>query len=112
MKKIFAIMLVTSAFFTVSASAQKNMEMTKQELMDSLKISSTSADSVIAIGKQTAIQVKNIMHDQSLSEDQKKEQIKPIKQATKARLDKFLTQEQMKKLEQMEKEKRESMKNK
>jgi hypothetical protein len=112
MKKIFAIMLVTFAFFTVSASAQKNMEARKQELMDSLKISSTSADSVIAIAKQSEIQVKNIMHDQSLSEDQKKEQIKPIKQEAKTRLEKYLTPEQMQKLEQMEKEKRESMKNK
>ena len=111
MKKIFAIMLVTFAFFTVSASAQKNMEMKKQELMDSLKISSTSADSVIAITKQSTIQIKNIMHDQSLSEDQKKEQIKPIKQETKTRLKKYLNPEQMQKLEQMGMEAKQNKKN-
>ncbi len=104
-------MLVASVLFTVSASAQKNMEMKKQELMDSLKISGTTADSVIAITKQSSIQIKNIMHNQSLSEDQKKEQIKPIKQETKTHLNKFLTQDQMKKLEQMGREKRQSMKN-
>jgi hypothetical protein len=78
--------------------------------MDSLKISETTADSVIAIRERAASQVKAVVNDQSLSQDQKKEKIKPIKQDTKKQLEKFLNKDQMAKLQEMGMERREDMK--
>jgi uncharacterized protein YpuA (DUF1002 family) len=43
------------------------------------------------------------MKDQSLSKDQKKEKLKPIKKQMAARLKTFLTDEQIQKLQEMEK---------
>jgi hypothetical protein len=105
MKKLFSLMLVASVFFCVSASAQKGKTgMDKQTLMDSLKLSSTAADSVIAIRTQSMAQIKTIMSDQSLSQEQKKEKAKPIKQDMKMRLKKYLTDDQMAKLQEMKME--------
>lgn len=105
MKKFFAILFVTSAFFCASASAQKasgKMGMEKQTLMDSLKLSETAADSVISIRMQMMDQMKTVKSDNSLSEDQKKEKMKPIKQEMRTRLKKYLTDDQMAKLQEME----------
>ena len=107
MKKFFAILLFTSAFFTLSASAQKGkMGASKQVLMDSLKVSDAVADSIIAIRTQSMSEIKTIMDDQSLSQDQKKEKAKPIKQEMKTRLKKLLTDDQMQKLQEMQMEMR------
>ncbi len=103
MKKIFAILMVTSVFFSFSVSAQQSkMVLPKQTLMDSLKISETVADSVIAIRTQTMSEMKTVMSDQSLSQDQRKEKMKPIKQEMKTQLKKFLTDDQIAKLQEMQ----------
>jgi hypothetical protein len=107
MKKAFTLMIAAFAFMTMGASAQtraagggkKGME--KQYLMDSLKVSETVADSVVSIRSQAKSQIKNIMKDGSLSEDQKKEKVKPIKQEMKAKLEKYLNKDQMAKLQDM-----------
>lgn len=105
MKKLVAILLFTSAFFTLSASAQKaKMNVSKQTLMDSLKVSEPVADSIISIRTQSMSEIKTVMSDQSLSQDQKKEKIKPIKQEMKARMKKLLTDEQIQKLQEMQME--------
>jgi protein CpxP len=105
MKKLFPLMLVASVFFSFSASAQKGkMGMEKQVLMDSLKLSSTAADSVIAIREQDMSQIKSIKNDQSLSQDQKKDKAKQIKQDMRMRLKKYLTDDQMAKLQEMKME--------
>ncbi|MEO8712843.1 MAG: hypothetical protein ABI405_12000 [Parafilimonas sp.] len=114
MKKIFAIIFIASAFFSVSASAQtskKGMGMAKQTLMDSLKISDATADSVLSIRQTSMTQMRTIMSDQSLSQDQKKEKAKPIKQEMKTRLQKFLDKDQLAKLQGMEMEMRQNKKN-
>jgi hypothetical protein len=106
MKKIFSLMLIASAFFCVSASAQKmngKMGMEKQTLIDSLKLSSTAADSIVSIREQSMSQIKSIRDDKSLTdENQKKEKIKAIKQDMKTRLKKYLTDDQMAKMQQMQ----------
>lgn len=100
-------MVAASVFFAISASAQTTaakggkMGMEKQYLMDSLKVSETVADSVVSIRSQAMSQIRNIMKDQTLSEDQKKEKVKPIKQDMKKRLAQFLTKDQMAKLQDM-----------
>jgi hypothetical protein len=108
MKKIFFLVLVMSSFFIVRVSAQNKQEMVKQQLMDSLKISATTADSVIAITKESVTKARSIMKDQSLSQDEKREQMKPIKEEAKMRLEKFLNEEQMQKLQQIGIERRQN----
>jgi len=105
MKKVLALILIVSAFFTVAASAQtskKGMGLSKQTLMDSLKISSETADSVIAIRHASMSQMKSVADDQSLSQDDKKQKLKPLREETQTRLKKFLSNDQIKKLHEME----------
>ena len=111
MKKIFSLMLIASAF-CVSASAQKmngKMGMEKQTLIDSFKLSSTAADSVVSIREQSMSQMKSIRDDKSITdESQKKEKIKAVKQDMKMRLKKYLTDDQMAKMQQMQMSNRKS----
>jgi len=78
------------------------MGASKQILMDSLKVSESVADSIISIRSQSMSQIKTIMSDQSLSQDQKKEKTKPVKQEMKTRLKSLLTDDQIQKLQEME----------
>ena len=82
------------------------MQDMKQRLKDSLQLTDTQADSVQAIMTEYQPQIKSIMKDQSLSKDQKKEKIKPVKKQMAARLKTILSNEQMQKLEDMMKENR------
>lgn len=99
-------MLIASAFFCVSASAQKmsgKAGMEKQTLIDSFKLSSAAADSVVSIREQSMSQIKSIRDDKSLTdENQKKEKMKTVKQDMKTRLKKYLTDDQMAKMQQMQ----------
>ena len=113
MKKIAAFVLVASVFLTALAHAQtgKNKEgIAKQILIDSLGLSEASADSVIAIRAQFMSEVKPIMKNDSLTQEQKKEKIKPMKQQMRIRIQKFLTDEQIEKLRKMEMERRQGNK--
>ena len=108
-------MLVATAFFSTAASAQSpkgKPGLPKQTLMDSLKISDVTADSVIAIRTQSMSQIRTIMSDDKLTQEEKKEKAKPIAQETKVKLKKFLTEEQIEKLHHMEMDRRKGMMNK
>lgn len=113
MKKFFALIIIATAFIGFSASAQKpaggRMALSKQELMDSLKVTDAVADSVIAIRTESMTQMRSIMTDQSLSQDQKREKIQPLRQDMKTKLKKFLTDDQLQKMQQMDMEKRQQM---
>ena|ERR1044072_2717377 len=111
MKKIFILMFVASAFFGTSASAQKG-KIEKQVLIDSLKLSDANADSVVAIAQQSMTQIRTIMKDDALSQDEKREKIKPIRDDMKTRLKQFLTEEQFQKFQEMEMARRKNRDNK
>lgn len=112
MKKVFAVIIISLALFNISASAQtKDKTPVKQQLIDSLKIPDATADSVINIMHESMSQIKNIRNDASLSDDQKKEKGKSIKQEMKTRLQKLLDKDQLAKLQEMEMEMRQSKKN-
>jgi hypothetical protein len=114
MKKLLIAILAAAAFFSTAASAQapKGKGLSKQTLMDSLKISDVTADSVIAIRTQSMSQIRTIMSDDKLTQDEKKEKAKPIAQETKVKLKKFLTEEQIEKMHHMEMDRRKNMMNK
>ena len=80
------------------------MQAMKQRLKDSLQLTDVQADSVVAITAEFQPQLKSIMKDQSLSKDQKKAKLKPVKKEMVARLKTFLTNEQIQKVEEMEKD--------
>lgn len=113
MKKIIALIFIATAFISLSASAQKpaggRMALSKQELMDSLKVSDAVADSVIAVRTESMTQMRSVMSDQSLTQDQKKEKMQPLRQDMKTKLKKFLTDEQLQKMQQMDMDKRGKM---
>ncbi len=103
MKKLCAAIVAILTFTGLSASAQTPKEkMGKQILMDSLKINSTTADSVLSVRERSMAQLKTIMSDQSLTQDQKKEKARPIKQEMKTSLQKYLSNDQLQKLQEME----------
>jgi len=109
MKKKFTFILATLFFLSASCFAQggkQKPEEMKQWLKDSLKLTDAQVDSVVAIREEFQPQVKTIMKDTSLSKDQKKEKIKPLKKEMTARLKNFLTDDQIKKLGEMEQDMR------
>ena len=114
MKKLLIATLIATTFLTVAASAQppgsSRQALSKQTLMDSLKISDATADSVIAIRTASMSQIRTIMSDEKLTQDEKREKAKPIVQDTKVKLKKYLTEEQIEKIKQMEMDKRKGMK--
>src|SRR5215471_1704964 len=109
MKKKFTFILAALLFFGASCFAQggkQNMQDMKQRLKDSLHLTDVQVDSVEAIRDEFQPRIKDIMKDQSLSKDQKKEKLKPIKKEMTTRLKNFLTEDQIKKLDQMEQDMR------
>lgn len=106
MKKLLVTMFIATVFFTVSASAQPGSrgERVKQYLTDSLGVSAVNADSVMAISQRSMQQMRSIMQDQSLSRDDKKEKAKPIRDAAKEEMKKYLTADQLQKLDQKQME--------
>ena len=113
MKKIFTFIFVALTFFGASCLAQggkqggkQSMELMKQRLKDSLKLSDVQIDSVVSIRQEFQPQIKSIMKDGSLSKDQKKEKVKPLKKEMIARLKTFLTKDQIEKINDMEQEMR------
>jgi hypothetical protein len=107
MKRKFTFIAFLISFFSVACFAQggkKGMQQMKQELKDSLQLTDTQADSVEAIMTEFQPQIKGIMKDQSLSKDQKKQKIKPVKKQMVARLHTILSDEQIDKLERMQKD--------
>jgi len=109
MKSKFTFVLILLSFLGAACFAQggkQNMQEMKQRIKDSLQLTDAQVDSVEAIRAEFQPQIKSIMKDQSLSKDQKKQKIKPIKKQMVARLKTFLTNDQIQKLEEMEKDMR------
>ena len=110
MKKIIAAIVVCFSLM-MSAQAQtskksmggkQGME-TRQMLKDSLHLTDVQADSVTSIRQEFMGKIKTVMQNSSLSQEQKKEQVKPLREEMKLRLKNNLTEEQMRKLQGMRK---------
>ena len=109
MKKIFLLIVIATALLGTSSFAQggkKNVQEMKQQLKDSLNLTDTQVDSVVVIVQEFQPQIRTIMKDQSLSKDQKKEKVKPIREEMVTRLKTFLSAEQLSKLQEMIQEKK------
>jgi uncharacterized protein YdcH (DUF465 family) len=78
----------------------------KQMLKDSLHLTDVQVDSVTSIRNEFRDKIKTVMQNSSLSADEKREQMKPLRQEMKTRLSAILTKEQMKKMREMQQEMR------
>ena len=94
------------------ASDRANME-TKRKAMDGqraevmkekLGLSNEQAEKLKAQNQEAHSKIKAIQDNQSLTMDQKKEQMKAVKEASKAQRKNILTAEQIKKMEEMKKD--------
>ena len=94
------------------ASDRANME-TKRKAMDGqraevmkekLGLSNEQAEKLKAQNQEAHSKIKAIQDNESLTMDQKKEQMKAVKEASKAQRKNILTAEQIKKMEEMKKD--------
>jgi hypothetical protein len=107
MKRIIAcvaVVLAVSAVSTVYAQqGQGQMDPAaraaamKQKLKDDLKLTDVQADSVVAIQQEFRPQMRTIMMDQTLSQDDKKAKLQPINDAADKRIQAVLGDDLFKK---------------
>jgi len=123
MKKLILCFLVTAALLLTKTEifAQQNdnadqkaqlKEMMRQRLKDSVGLSDAQVDSVIAIRQEMQPRVKEVMKDQTLSEDDKKSKMEAIRKEVYERYTKAgLTQEQVKKIRELDERLKGKMRN-
>jgi hypothetical protein len=86
MKKVMFCVALVMAVFSVSTLYAQQADQDpaaraaamKQRLIDDLKLTSVQADSVVAIQQEFRPKMREIMMDQSLSQDDKRAKITPI----------------------------------
>jgi hypothetical protein len=109
MKKLL-FLLFAALSIGVIAHAQpgrgQNPEAMKQMLKDSLQLSDKQLDSVSAILQEFQPKQREIFMDQSMSREDKMAKIQELNKQRNARLKAVLTEEQMKKYQDMEERRR------
>lgn len=100
--------VVILSALSLSASAQQGggggdrMAQYRQMLKDSLQLNDTQIDSVMAVQQDLRPQRRAIFQDQSLSQDDKQAKMKALNDQAAARYAKFLTPDQVTKLQAMQ----------
>lgn len=74
---VLAVLFTANTCFAQSDPAERQAQM-KQKLMTDLKMSEVQADSVVSINASYRPQMRDIFQNQSLSQDDKKAQMKAI----------------------------------
>lgn len=115
---IAGLSFIMMVAFTVKASAQyggggggDRQARMKQMLKDSVGLNDTQIDSVTAIQQEQRPQMRDIFQDQSLSQDDKMTKLKALQDAAAARYAKFMTPDQIAKLQAMQQRMRARMGN-
>ena len=117
MKKIVTILVLVLSVYGV-ANAQDGQggqrgerfkEMMKQRLKDSLQLSDTQSDSTIAILQEFQPKQRDIFRDQSLSREDKMAKLKDLRTQRDEKLKTVLSDDQIKKYEEMEQHMMEQM---
>ncbi|RFM26033.1 hypothetical protein [Deminuibacter soli] len=85
-----------------AARMQQMKEMQKQRLKDSLQIDDAKAEQVVNIQFESMQQQRTIWQDQSISADDKKSKMADLSAKTKDKLKTILTDDQITKLEAMQ----------
>ncbi len=85
--------------------SRKQMDGKRGEMMkEKLGLSNEQAEKLKAHNQEVHSKIKSIQDNQSLTAEQKQEQIKAIKEASKTQRKNILTAEQLKKMEEMKKD--------
>ncbi len=86
-------------------ASRKQMDGKRADMMkEKLGLSNDQAEKLKAHNQEVHNKIKSIQDNQSLSMEQKKEQIKAVKEASKTQRKSILTDEQIKKMEEMKKD--------
>ena len=107
MKKMLAgLTVLILSVCAVSANAQNGgggggMERMRQMYKDSLQLTDVQIDSVMAVNQDFRPQMRAIFQDQSLSQDDKTAKMKALNDQITARESKFLSADQLTKLQAM-----------
>jgi hypothetical protein len=109
MKKMLAgLSVLILSVCALTASAQNGggggdrMAQYRQMLKDSVQLNDTQIDSVMAIRQELRPQMRDIFQDQSLSQDDKVAKFKALNAQADARYAKFMTADQVAKLDAMQ----------
>lgn len=109
MKRIIAcaaFLIAVSAFSAVYAQQGQGMDRAerqaamKQKLKDDLKLTDVQADSISAIQQEFRPQMRTIMMDQTMSQDDKKAKLQPINDAADKRIQAVLGDDLFKKYQE------------
>lgn len=109
MKKIIAgLSVVILSVCAMTASAQNGggggdrMAQFRQTLKDSVQLNDTQIDSVMAVQQELRPQMRAIFQDQSLSQDDKQAKMKVLNDQASARYAKFMSADQLAKLQALQ----------
>jgi hypothetical protein len=107
MKKVFALMAIVLTVSSFSANAQQPgmagmQQMFRQRMIDSLKFTPVQADSVLAVQQEFMPQMRAIRMNDNLSAADKMQQFSALRDQEKARFSKFLSDDQLQKLQQLQ----------
>ena len=118
MKKMLAgLTVLILSVCAVSANAQNggggggNQERMRQMYKDSLQLTDVQIDSVTAVQQDLRPQMRAIFQDQSMSQDDKQAKLKALNDQAAARESKFLSADQLAKLQAMQDRMRARMRN-
>ena len=116
MKKMLAgLTVLILSVCAVSANAQNGggggQERMRQMYKDSLQLTDVQIDSVTAVQQDLRPQMRAIFQDQSMSQDDKAAKLKALNDQAAARESKFLSADQLAKLQAMQERMRARMRN-
>lgn len=113
---IAALSVVFLSALALTASAQNGgggdrMAQYRQMLKDSVQLNDAQCDSVMAIRQEMGPQMRAIFQDQTMSQDDKQAKLKALNEQANARYAKFMTPDQLAKLQAMQERMRARMRN-
>jgi hypothetical protein len=94
---VLAVSVVSTVFAQQGQPDPSRMAAMKQKMKDDLKLTDVQADSVSAINQEFRPQMRTIMMDQTLSQDDKKAKLQPITDAADKRIQAVLGDDLFKK---------------
>ncbi len=105
MKKLFPVFIALFTLLSFSVSAQKanNYKLAiKQQLKDSLHFTDKQIDSIVVVQQEFMPKIKEIRQNTAIDMREKKTQITALKKQMVARLNGFLSNEEISQLQNLE----------
>ena len=101
---VLMLISASSSLYAQQGGGQGRMDpaVLKQKLIDSLHLSGTQADSVVAIGQEFRPKMRDIFMDQSLSQDDKRSKMGELNQQRYKRIQAVLGDDLLKKYQEWE----------